>query len=783
GSDLPGATNAWLAISNVQPANAGNYTVVLTTPLGAVTSQVATLTVVPSPPLFTLQPLSQSNILGCKITFSAAAKGLEPLLWQWYFNQQPLPSATNSTLVITNLQVTNAGDYTVVVRNELEAVTSQIATLSVILAPLWTKQPASQAAPAGATVSFSASVQGSGTLGWQWYFENQVLPGATSPVLRVTNVTAAKHGAYWVVVTNAFGGATSAVVTLSYSPVVVWGYGETLTNVPPGATNIVALAGGDAHNLALREDGTVVTWGSGNSGQNGALPGATNVVGIAAGSWHSLGLRADGSVVLWGHILNSYSESTVPAEVTNVVALALGPGAQHALALRADGTVVDWGSKYYGLTNVPSEATNIVAVAAGAHHSVALRADGRVVVWGDNAYGETNMPPTATNVVAIATGWHHTLALRADGSVVAWGGTGMHDYGQTRIPAEAINVVAIAGGGEHSLALCANGKLLAWGNNADGQLRVPAWTTNIVAIAGTSYDSLALLGEGPPRINTQPVSRRAIPGETARLVASAVGALPLSYQWLKEGAPLPGATGAWLFLTNVQAAAGYSLVASNALGMVTSRVAAVTLSPAAPRLAGLPATMVAPSNGVAWLTVEAIGSPPLSYQWSFGGTNLLNSDRVSGADSATLVIDRVGTADLGGYTVAVTNVYGAVTSGVVMLRFATAPESVGQAVDALDRTWTLPSPINWFWQTGTTHDGQDAVQSPRLADNGLAVFSTTNWGPSAVSFWWKVSSQTNGDYLKFFVPPGEQARLSGEVDWQWRSFLVPYGLQTLTWQY
>ncbi|HWH68346.1 MAG TPA: immunoglobulin domain-containing protein, partial [Candidatus Sulfotelmatobacter sp.] len=256
GSDLPGATNAWLAISNVQPANAGNYTVVLTTPLGAVTSQVATLTVVPSPPLFTLQPLSQSNILGCKITFSAAAKGLEPLLWQWYFNQQPLPSATNSTLVITNLQVTNAGDYTVVVRNELEAVTSQIATLSVILAPLWTKQPASQAAPAGATVSFSASVQGSGTLGWQWYFEGQALPGATSPVLRVTDVTAAKHGAYWVVVTNAFGSATSAVATLSYSPVVVWGYGETLTNVPPGATNIVALAGGDAHNLALREDGT-----------------------------------------------------------------------------------------------------------------------------------------------------------------------------------------------------------------------------------------------------------------------------------------------------------------------------------------------------------------------------------------------------------------------------------------------------------------------------------------------------------------------------------------------
>jgi len=52
------------------------------------------------------------------------------------------------------------------------------------------------------------------------------------------------------------------------------------------------------------------------------------------------------------------------------------------------------------------------------------------------------------------------------------------------------------------------------------------------------------------------------------------------------------------------------------------------------------------------------------------------------------------------------------------------------------------------------------------------------WGPAPFSFWWKVSSETNQDFLKFIGPEGE-VRLSGEVDWQFRSYHLPPGARDL----
>jgi len=118
--------------------------------------------------------------------------------------------------------------------------------------------------------------------------------------------------------------------------VLVWGnnsYGQT--NIPANATNVMALAAGDVHCLALRADGTVVAWGNNGSGQTNVPLDLTNAVSIAAGSSHSLALRSDGTVTLWGQILGNGNTTTVPPEATNVVALALGPGARHALVLRA----------------------------------------------------------------------------------------------------------------------------------------------------------------------------------------------------------------------------------------------------------------------------------------------------------------------------------------------------------------------------------------------------------------------------------------------------------------
>ena len=97
--------------------------------------------------------------------------------------------------------------------------------------------------------------------------------------------------------------------------------------------------------------------------------------------------------------------------------------------------------------------------------------------WGDTNYGLTNIPSGLSNVVAIATGGEHSLALKSDGTVVAWG---TNDYGQTNVPSGMSNVMAIAAGSAHSVALQNDGALVEWGNNRSGQAIVPSEETNTV---------------------------------------------------------------------------------------------------------------------------------------------------------------------------------------------------------------------------------------------------------------------------------------------------------------
>jgi hypothetical protein len=247
--------------------------------------------------------------------------------------------------------------------------------------------------------------------------------------------------------------------------VTAWGAGTTNTGsypqygqseVPSGLSNVVAIAAGYEHSLALTAEGLVVAWGDNEYGQTTVPSGLSNVVGIAAGGSHSLALTAEGRVVALGG--NWAGQTVVPSGLSNVVAIAAGTS--HSLALAAEGRVVAWGANSSGQTTVPSGLSNVVAIAAGIGFSLALTAEARVVAWGDNELGQTTVPSGLSNVVAIAaaagrggepcicapTGY--SLALTAESRVVSWG-----SYDQTTVPSGLSNVVAIAAGYSHSLAL------------------------------------------------------------------------------------------------------------------------------------------------------------------------------------------------------------------------------------------------------------------------------------------------------------------------------------------
>jgi len=231
-----------------------------------------------------------------------------------------------------------------------------------------------------------------------------------------------------------------------------------------GLSNIVSVAAGSFYSLALDRDGRVWAWGANSQGQLGlgtsdnsrhdtpvVIPGLSGVTFIAAGSGFNVAVRNDGTVWTWGKNENGQLGAAGPSTdrpaqvpgVSGVRAVAAGPN--HVLALTADGTVMGWGLNTFGQagsTNFvymnPTPApvaglTSVTGIAAGYGFSLAVKSDGTVWEWGLNpeqlGSGVTNGNPQPnpamvngiTNAVSLAAGSNHGLALLNDGSLRAWG--------------------------------------------------------------------------------------------------------------------------------------------------------------------------------------------------------------------------------------------------------------------------------------------------------------------------------------------------------------------------
>jgi hypothetical protein len=130
GTNLPGATLSAYTKNNAQPSDAGTYSVFITNSVGTLLSSNATLTV-NVPPLITAQPQSVSTNTGADVGFSVTAGGTAPLSYQWRFNGDAIAGATLSSLTRTNVQLADAGAYSVIVSNLAGTATSDDAALTL----------------------------------------------------------------------------------------------------------------------------------------------------------------------------------------------------------------------------------------------------------------------------------------------------------------------------------------------------------------------------------------------------------------------------------------------------------------------------------------------------------------------------------------------------------------------------------------------------------------------------------------------------------------------------
>lgn len=660
-----------LFIPNVQTNNAGSYWLVVLNAAGVITSSVATLTVL-VPPSFTLEPTNQKLIGGLNASLTAEATGTGPLAYQWYrgttklTNDARLIGTASNILNISNVQSSDAGDYTIVVTNSASSITSAIAIITVVVPPAITLQPKSRSVPLGLVTIFNAAASGTAPLSFQWILNGTSIPGATSGSYTNWAVTPADVGAYELVVTNEGGAVTSSVALLTIGPVAAWGNnssGQALP--PPSLSNVVALAGGSTFSLALKGDGGIAAWGSG-AGTNVPV-GLSNVVAIAAGETFGLAMRADGTLATWG----TSAGTNIPATTTNI--LAITGSSSHGLALRREGLVIEWGTN---LTSPapPREMFRVNRMSDGNGFSVAARTDGSVIQWG-NFFGTTKLGndfsvvPGLSNVVSVAAGRSCIVVLKSDGRIVSYG-TGIQTnlsplLTNTNIVflTAAIAATSLDVSGGHCLALVSNslnGRVVGWGNNVYGQAGTPGGLSNVVVVAVGAYHSLALVSDGAPLIIGQPVGGTAFSGAQFTLSATVKGEAPLGYSWSLNGTNIPNATNSSFVISNAQptTAGLYQLTASNALGMAASVPVPVAVVNSAPFIFSIPTNRTVYFANLSIETIVA-GSEPMQFQWQLNGAN------IPGATNKNLFI--AGTnVGAGTYTFIANNVFGSAISNVVV---------------------------------------------------------------------------------------------------------------------
>jgi len=307
-------------------------------------------------------------------------------------------------------------------------------------------------------------------------------------------------------------------------------------------SDVVAIAAGYSHSVALKADGTLVSWGQLPDRNGSPLPVNLSSEGaikaISAKGFYSAAIIAttapgirtlptDQSVNEWQRTSFTVTETGYPlsyqwrkdgvdiAGATNatykltlvqadqegsytvvlcnfVGSVTSAPPATLTVNAVAPGAVVVWGGEGYVTGTgypeaiVPVEAqTGVVAIAAGPGYMLALKANGSVIAWdtvwdGFQHNVPVSVPPEAsTGIIAIAAGIAHCLALKNDGSVIAWG---RNDSGEASVPLAAANgVAAIAAGHALSFAVKTDGTVLMWGKSLYGATDLPQGLNGVMA--------------------------------------------------------------------------------------------------------------------------------------------------------------------------------------------------------------------------------------------------------------------------------------------------------------
>lgn len=694
---LTGQTSSILSIPNVTVANGGIYIVTVSNGQGAVFSDEAKLTVL-IPPVINTPPANLTLTAGSTATFTVSAGGSEPLSYQWKKGTSAVPDATNDTLVLLNVQVSDSGSYTVTVTNRAGKVTSSPAVLTVGDAPVILTQPSSLTVTQSHMAVFSVSAIGSAPLTYQWRLGNVDLPGKTSSDLTLLDVQPANAGIYTVVVSNDVGKVTSAgaVLTVLEPPRIL--VQPTSLTVTQGLEAVfgVNAAGTEPLKYQWYLDGTTLLTGKTNPVLNLA-----NVQGAQAGSYSVVVSNQAGTVTSSAAVLTVLVPPSIVIHPSNRNVF---QGNNALFGVTAAGTApffYQWmkdGVDMPGRTNFTLNLSNVQPPDAGVYRA-------RV----SNVAGEVLSNPATLTVIEKPTIVVQPSSLEVvEGNPAALSVTAAG--AQPLRYQWYLNNTTPVSGGTNELLTFTSARAADAGNYRVVVSNVVGSVTSEVAVLTVRLK---------PSIVTPPALQVVALGGTATFFVVAAGDAPLSYQWRFNGADLPGETRTNLVLANVQAShlGPYSVLVSNPYGTAVGGPALLTLEEP-PSIVTHPVNTTVPSGQNATFTVAVNGSVPLSFQWFLNQTQ-----PVPGGTNQTLVLSNVTVTMAGAYSVRVTNPIGAATSNPGTLTVLGAPVVVTQPADIVttnrgQATFTVnvagPGPLTYVWFRDTT-----SVSSPSANPNFL----------------------------------------------------------------
>jgi hypothetical protein len=647
-NDLPLAkeTNSVLCLTNVMPAQAGSYRVVVSNATTNKTSAHATLKV--RHPVIVGQPQDAMVPAGSNFCFVVEACGDETLTYQWFFGKEALPGETNSVLCFTNVTPAQSGAYSVVVHDTAGGVRSDTATLAVHeLAILG--QPQGGIVPACADFCFAVEAFGIEPVSYQWFFEPSFpsgqaavpLDGETNRLLCLSNVLSAQSGAYYVEVSNL-----------------------VLTNISTNAILSVL-------------DPAIITQPQGGR--------------VVAGSDFCFTVEACGTEPMsyqW-----FYNATRLVGAVNRTLCLNnVTPSQSGAYSVLVSGP---FGSVMSATTNLTVLDLTIVtpprsgSVLAGSNFCFSVEAVGGAPLsyqWFFNGAilpGATDRILCLTNVTSDQSGQYQVRVMNPFAALeTPTARLTVYDLailqqphdGEVLVGDDFTNEVVVAGQGPFAFQwLFKDGVELLDQTNCTLVLsnvtrdQTGPYAVRISNAGGSLLSASANLTVHDLVILREPESASVLAGTNYCFEVVASGTPPFTYQWFTNGVVLTNATNSTLCLEYVTKAQSgtYSVLVSNGAGGSLRSEAKLAVTD--------PVIWIQPVGG--WVTtnsdfrfeVVAEGTQPLVYQWYF------KKKALAGEIGRVLELKNITASQGGSYYVKVRNAAGSVKSATANLSVLTGP--------------------------------------------------------------------------------------------------------------